>query len=339
MPIENEDQVLAGMISLVEQSRAPEVPRDESGKFVSAKPAEQAAPDSQNAQVEGQDAPVEQPAAEGEAEAQTDGATQEGSDTVETIEIDPDEPLFEQVLDVDGKKEAKKLSLKELQQGYLRQQDYTRKTQDLAKQRAQTQHETLQVKQEASKQYGEKLEVFQSLLTKTLASEVQGVDWNKLADEDPGQYVRLSNRVNQVNQLIQSIDGELKQAKSKEEQQKIETKQAKWRETVDVLQRDVPDWGTPLVEKLLLTGKNVYGVKAEEFDDAGMIKMLHDAMKYRDLAEKKVDVSKKIALVPKVMKPGAKKAAVDPSKQVFETVRKTGRAEDALPFFENLLKR
>lgn len=323
--MDSEDQVLAGLTALVEQSNPQPAPRDDRGRFAGNEPA----------QPEQAQAPEQQ---EQETTAETEQPAEQASAETDVIEIDPDEPLFDHELDVDGKKEVKKLSLREYQQGYLRQQDYTRKTQEVARQRAEVQEQARQAKVEATKEYAQKLDVIQAALVKVAAPELGTVDWDKLANEDPAEFVRLSNRATKLNQVLSAIETEKSAAakRAEEEEQKKHTET--WQRSLEVLQRDIPEWGTPLVEKLVTTGKNVYGVDPAQWRDAGMIKMLHDAMRYRDGQAKAPVTAKKIALAPKVLKPGAKQP-VNPSRSVFDAVRKTGKAEDALPFFEQILRK
>lgn len=242
----------------------------------------------------------------GQGEVEVTEAKQEAQPEPETIEIDPDAELFEMELDENGQKVSKKLALRELQKGYLRQSDYTRKTQDLARQRAEVQESTRQARQEAVKQYQEKLEQFQAALTKTVAPELGNVDWNKLATEDPFEYVRLSNRARQINEVLQAIESEkskaVEQSKSEEQQRKAE----RWNKTVEHLRESIPDWGQPVVQKLAKAAKEAGATEDQinSLDEAWIIKLAHKAALYDEL--KSTPVEKKVAVVPKVLKPGQK---------------------------------
>lgn len=324
--MDTEDQVISGFMAAMGQSDPQPAPRDDRGRFAGQQ---------QPAQAEQPPAEQEQ---QPEAEAvETDQPAEQEAEQTEVIEIDPDEPLFDHELEIDGKKELKKLSLREYQQGYLRQQDYTRKTQEVARQRAEVQEKERQAKVEATKEYAQKLDVIQAALVKVAAPELGSVDWNKLANEDPSEYVRLSNRATQLNQVLSAIETEKSAAakRAEEEEQKKHTET--WQRSLEVLQRDIPDWGTPLVEKLVTTGKNVYGVDPAQWRDAGMIKMLHDAMKFREGQTKAPVTAKKIALAPKVLKPGAKPMKQSPTSQALAQLKKTGSSDDALPIFEAML--
>ncbi len=283
----------------------------------------------ENAQVEGADAEEPQ-AAEKEEETQT-------------IEIDPDEALFEQQIDDGGKKVTQKLSLKELQQGYLRQSDYTKKTQELAKQRAEAQEQVRQATQTSLQQYSERLNQFQTALVKTVAPELANVDWNKLAAEDAFEYVRLSNRANQINQVLQAIENEKKTVKATLEEQEKKVNAEKWSKSVEILQQDIPEWGEPVAKRLAKAAQDA-GFTSDEvaqWNDHRLIKLAHKAAMYDDLQTKQATqkelVAKKIALVPKVLKPGAKPTST-PVGEAMKKLQKSGKPEDALPFFEALVR-
>ena len=59
---------------------------------------------------------------------------------------------------------------------------------------------------------------------------------------------------------------------------------------------------------------------------------------YDDAQTQKAPTAKKIALVPKVLKPGSKQPAKDPLNEARKKLAKSHRPEDALPFFEALVR-
>lgn len=287
--------------------------------------------DSSNAQVEG-------------AEAEEAQASSEEAEETQTIEIDPDEALFEQEIDQGGTKVKEKLSLKELQLGYLRQRDYTKKTEELAKHRAEAQEQARQANQVALKQYGERLNQLQAALVKTVAPELANVDWNKLATEDAFEYVRLSNRARQVNDVLQAIESEKRATSGSLKEQEEKAKAETWAKSQEILQRDIPDWGEPVAKRLAKAAQDA-GYTADEvgqWNDHRLIKLAHKAALYDDLNSKQASqekiVAKKIALVPKVLKPGPKPTPSTPVSEAMKRLQKSGKPEDALPFFEALVR-
>ena len=257
----------------------------------------------------------------------------------ETIEIDPDEPLFEQEIEEEGKKVAQKLSLKELQQGYLRQRDYTRKTQELARQRDELPKQVAKHVQELSTSYEKRLSELNGLVLKAVAEEFAGKDLNKLATEDPFEYVRVSNRARQINELLQVVqkEQEAETAKRKEAEQK--TTQEQWMKSLEILQRDIPEFGPAVVKRLIDTGEE-WGFSREEvsgWTDHRLVKMLHSLSERKAVEAKKPEVEKKVAVVTKVMKPGQPTKARGALQEARSQLKKTGKPEHALPFFEAML--
>lgn len=263
-------------------------------------------------------------------------AKAESSDDVQTIEIDPDEPLFEQEIEEDGKKVPQKLSLKELQQGYLRQRDYTKKTQELARQREELPKHIAKQSQELSSSYEKRLSELQGLVVKTVAAELADKDLNKLATEDPFEYVRVSNRARQLNELLQEIRKEQEGETSKRKEEEQKTARQKWSESLEILKRDIPDFGEPVVKRLLAAGEE-WGFSKDEvagWTDHRVIKMLHALTDKKAVETKRPEVEKKVAVVTKTLKPGQPPKNVSKMQEAKAKLRKSGKPEDALAIFE-----
>jgi hypothetical protein len=255
--------------------------------------------------------------AEPEQPTQSDSVTTHGQgevnitepeQSVETLEIDPEAELFEMELDDGGQKVTKKLSLKEFQRGYLRQSDYTRKTMDLARQRAEVQESVRQATQEASKQYLQKLEAYRDALVKTIEPEFANVDLRQLSNEDPFRWATLRQRMDDFNKQLQALDTERAQILERSKQEEQQRKAVEWSKTVEQLQQDIPDWGQPVVQRIVKAAKEAGATESEvnELDKGWVIKALHKAALYDDLQNKRPEVEKKVAVVTKTLKPGQK---------------------------------
>lgn len=295
-------------------------------------PQPEANPKPEAAQVEGADAPQQ---AEEQVETKEEPEQQEDA---QTIEIDPDEPLFEQEVEEEGKKVAQKLSLKELQQGYLRERDYRRKTQELARQREELPKLVAKQGQELSESYTKRLSELQAMVVKSVAADIHGKDLNQLATEDPFEYVRVSNRLRQIQELQQAIQKEqdTEASKRKEEEQKL--KAERWQKSLEILNRDIPDFGPPVVKRLIDSAEEWGFTKDEvsQWDDHRLIKMLHALSDKKAVETKKPEVAKKVAVVTKVLKPGQPQSRTAKD-EAFAKFRKSGKAEDALPIFERFV--
>lgn len=261
-------------------------------------------------------------------------------DQPETIEIDPDEPLFEQEIHEAGKKTTQKLSLKELQQGYLRQRDYTQKTQDLAKQRDELPKAYAKQMHDLSESYAKRLTELQQLAMKTVAAELDGVDWERLATDDPLGYPAKLERRLKLEKLLQTIQGEMKTATDRQSEEKNKSKSERWQKSLEILNRDIPDFGPDVAKRLIDAGKD-WGFEPQEiaeWDDHRLIKLLHSQLEKKAVESKRPEVEKKVALVTKTVKPGAKSANRTQISEDMARLKKTGKSEDALRVFQNLVR-
>lgn len=277
---------------------------------------------------------AEGPQAEAERKAAEEAAAAQQPQQ-DVIELDYEAPLFETTIKVDGGgDETLKLSLKDLQAGYMRQADYQRKTQEVAKMREEAQQSVKAEVDKVAQAYTQQLEATKMALIQLAAPELKDVNWSKLASDDPAEFVRLSARANDLKGTLQAIDGQIQQHRQKAEDEHKANLAKAVQESVETLQREIPGWNNELYASILKSGEE-YGFKREELSqvyDARVIKLLHDAMKQRQLQQAKPEVSKKVVTVPKVVKPGATGGA-NPQAQVADNaanrLAKTGKWRDA----------
>lgn len=281
--------------------------------------------------------PTEEAPQETEVQAEQ---PQEEVQQAETIELDPDEPLFEQEIEENGKKVTRKFSLNELQRGNMWQRDYTRKTQDLARQRDELAKAYAKQSQEYAESYSKRLTELQQLAMKTVAAELAGVDWERLAADDPLGYPAKFERRQKLQTLLQTIQAEMQQAESQASQQKTKSKAERWQKSLEILNRDIPDFGPDVAKKLIDAGKD-WGFEPQEiaeWDDHRQIKMLHALMDKKAVESKRPEVEKKVALVTKNLKPGAKTASRTKLSEDMAKLKKSGKDTDALAVFEALVR-
>lgn len=228
---------------------------------------------------------------------------------VEEIELDLDAPLMEiTVKTEDGRDETRKWSLAELRKSVMLEKDYRHKTAQLAREREAIPQEIQKNVQQLNQAYVERLNVVQNAVAKVYSEEIGNVDLNKLSRDDPAEFVRVTARANQLQQIFYTVQQEqanLKQQQDAAVQQELAKRVA---ESVEVLQRDIPNWSNEHYANLLKTGREVYGFKQEEIanvTDARMIKVLNDAYQYQALKASKPLVDKRLSVVPKVLKPSA----------------------------------
>ncbi|HEV8502923.1 MAG TPA: hypothetical protein VGR63_15215 [Casimicrobiaceae bacterium] len=189
-------------------------------------------------------------------------------------------------LTIDGR--PQRLSRAELIQGYLRQDDYSRKTQQTAEQHRKAQ-ETYQQFEGATRALQAKLAQY---VTEAGREFAEPVDWVALARQDPLGYQEKRARFEALRdaEAEQARLGQLRQA------QEAQRAEAMYRSGMEVLTRAVPGWRDPatrtkLQEDIRSYAKQV-GYTDEELAvpvlDPRQLIVLHDAMNYRRLAGRKV---------------------------------------------------
>ena len=268
-----------------------------------------------------------------EEAVETEAATQ----PEEEVEIDPDEKWIEveEVLE-GGAKEVKKYSLNELKAQRMMQADYQRKTAELARQREEVQTQLRQGVEKEREQFKQALDVQQRLVWSLAAQDLQNVDMDRLAAEDPAEYIRVQNRLNKFNQAIQGIQAE-QQKLAQQERDYLEKEVLP--KASEQVQRDIPNWGPELKQSLLKSGVENYGFTAEELQavvDPRMVKVLHDAYQYQQFKAQKPAADKKVVAAPKVLKPGTKQPKETGDAGALKRLKQTGRYQDAA---EAIMKR
>lgn len=223
----------------------------------------------------------------------------------------------------------------ELKSGYLKGRDYTQKTQAIAKERQELHAAQQKAVTEAQQQYASRLQLYEKALWQAMAPELQNVDWNQLARDDPAQWAAKTQAAANVNNILQAVKTEQERI-AQQQRAGLQARQAQMiQEARETLQREIPHWDAKLYEDVMKAGM-AYGFTQGEVTqmvDPRAIKVLHDAMKYRALQDAKPIAEKRVAAVPKVVKPGTSEktdANADKWSQNMTKLRKTGKDKDAL---------
>ena len=233
---------------------------------------------------------------------------------------------------------------KELKGALLRNQDYTRKTQEVAELR------------KAAEEKATFLEEVEQLRGKTFERAVKlsaidaqleqfnQVNWDQLAAADQSEYLRLDRMQQRLQRQRDEVQGEIQQAITQERQKTAEARQQMLSKGAAELARDIKGWGPQLMAALVDNSK-AYGFNESELAqiaDPRYVKALHDAYQWRKLQASKPAVEKKAAsakpmTVSSRSAPQAQREGI--SQQARQQLRKSGRAEDAERFFESILTR
>lgn len=269
--------------------------------------------------------------AEAEIEAvETEEVVNEEPET-EVVESSESDDVEDSVYLV-GDKEISLKRLKELEEGHLRQSDYTRKTMELAEQRKVLESNSAKVAELSSR-----LEERLSELEKSLASEVESVDWDELADLDPSEYLKKKSAIEKKQTAI-----------SKAQEEKTKLLQAKASEEVKLLHSKMPEWSGEKGEAVRKADSDLALKFAAELGftesdlntnvDHRFYLALIKAAKYDALKKQSPEVKKKVAQAPKVT-PANKVAKISQSQEALQRLRKTGSDKDALAALKMYLTR
>ena len=244
---------------------------------------------------------------------------------------------------VDGK--DVEVTLDELQAGYSRQADYTRKSQVLAEQRKKAEEELAATQQERQR-YISQLEQFTAQADSKL-DELKSTDWTKLKEEDPTEYMLKRDQYRELQENKRTVEEEQKNLQYKSQQEQ----QAKWQEELvrqqEIMAQRLPEWNDPTKGAKLKQDIKSFALKTgfseQEVDsliDARSVDVLHKAMLYDNLLAAKIS-NKKAKVVPKVTRPGSPptkgEISSDKVKAQRARLKKTGRVKDATSVIESLM--
>lgn len=269
----------------------------------------------------------------------SDETKDEQSEDSDETEEDEQPQVF--TVKVDGKEIE--VTLDELQQGYSRTQDYTRKTQQIAETRKAVEAEAAAIRAERE-QYAQLLGALQQQLE---SAGEQPVDWDRLYAEDPIEWVRqreLARDKQEKQAAIQSEQQRLSQLTQKQREEEFKATLAKESEA---LIQAIPEWkdaNKAKAEKALLIefGQKV-GYSEDElknvFDHRAVL-TLRKAALYDQMMSKRKDIKPVVNNGPRPVKPSAagRVSTTTEGTRAKQRLAKTGRVDDAARAIELLLK-
>jgi len=281
------------------------------------------------------------------------------SESVETEADNPDGLTADDLVDQDQTEESQtpgtytikvdgkdvEVTLDELQAGYSRQADYTRKSQVLAEQRKKADEELAATQQERQR-YLSQLEQFNTQADAKM-EELKATDWTKLKEEDLTEYMLKRDQYRELQENKRMVEDEQKNLVQKQQQEQ----QAKWNEELSrqqqLMAQRLPEWNDPDKGQKIKQSIKSYALKTgfteqevNSLIDARSVDVLHKAMLYDNLLAAKIS-NKKTKVVPKVTRPGspATKGEIsgDKVKAQRARLRKTGHVKDASSLLESIL--
>ena len=274
-------------------------------------------------------------------EEELEAAEEEDEPQEDQVEEEESEQPQLYTIKVDG--EETQVTLEELQNGYSRQRDYTRKTQELAQQRKAIEAQQQEVSQKDA--------IYSQLLPKmeaTLKGELENEpDWSALYEADPIAYVREKDIWNEKKQKLQAVQAEAQRL----QQESAMAQQQKLQQFVEYgnqqLLEQIPEWQDNEVaskEKMAIRdyGVNVLGYTPQEMDsvyDYRVLLGLRNAwLQHKTVQATKVKPTEKKAAA-RTARPGTSNVpkSTTPVKKARQKLAKTGKVQDAAKLFEQLL--
>ena len=217
------------------------------------------------------------------------------------------------------------VTVEELKLGYLRQSDYTRKTQNIAT-----------AKRDLETKSAEANATMNALMSAAGAdlSRFEGVNWEQVAIDTPDQYKQAKAAYEQTQSTYNYIKAQADQFQTEQQQQTDAANKASAAESLTVLKSSIPNWNNDLYYKIGEYALEL-GVSGDEFNkvsDHRLITALWKAMQF-DQA-KTVTAKKKIKPSATKTLSGSKadstKAVETESNRVTrERLKKTGSVNDA----------
>ena len=311
-----------------------------------AKPEKQQTEEQQNSpepteqESSTEDQPEEQEKMDAESQEE---ATEEVSQQEEQIETqEKQDSTAEPTYKVKVAGQEYDVTLDELRNGYSRDADYRRKTEELSYERKQFSSESEKQRQDYSTKLNE-LNQLMSVAQQQLNSEINSADLEKLYEEDPTEAARIEHRLRKkqekLNQAMEKTQLEQKKQFDsflKDQQTKLVTKMPEFND---------PEKASQLKTSMKTT-LNSYGFNDQEIAqvyDHRIVMLVNDAMKFRNLQKAKPNIAKKITKPGKVFTSGVKQTKSDINlkarKEKLSRLKKSGSVKDATSIFLDMINK
>lgn len=274
-----------------------------------------------------------------ESEIEEDLQDDEDEEEIIEDEVEPEN----YTIVIDG--EDIQVSRDELLNGYQRQADYTRKTQELASQRKQA-DEAFAQQHQAIEQQAQQMSVLTQQLQQMTQAD-QNINWDQLMDEDPAQYMRLKEQATQRQQALYQANQHqqylTQQAQAKQKQKHQEFVQAQY----DQLLTEWPEWkdtakATQGKQEInaYLTEHGFTTDEVSQLADFRTLKLIDKARKYDAIKSAQPAIKKRANKAPNVIKPRAGRSKSDASNDAFnkqmKRLKQSGSKDDAAAILANL---
>lgn len=283
--------------------------------------------------------------AAGDDELLTDADADSNETDPEQSEEDEDSEEEEQpqvfTVKVDGKEVE--VSLDELQKGYSRTQDYTRKTQQIAEVRKHAEAELQAVRAERE-QYAHLLGALEAQVQQATQPNI---DWERLYQEDPIEWVRQREVMRENQEKNAAIQSEKQRLSQLSQQEQMQQHQMVLQQEQEALVAAIPEWKDSkkaAAEKAMLVqfGQKA-GFSPDELKnvlDHRAVVLLRKAALYDQMVSKRGQIKPVTNNGPRPAKPGAAGRVSNNTEalRAQQRLAKTGRVDDAADAIYKLLK-
>lgn len=224
---------------------------------------------------------------------------------------------------IDGQEQE--LSLEEIRNGYQREADYRRKTQEVAEQRKQLEQRLAEADHQAQTRLQQLDDTIQ-LAARELNTEYQAINWQQLREEDPSEFsarqLEFQQRQGRLQQAYAQLQQERQQAQFQSQQKYQEFLQQEQQKLVQA----IPEWKDEEVAKKERNELREYAMNhgyseqdVNSIADHRQVTILRKAMLWDQLQKSKPEVENKVRRAPKIVPPGTQKAP-KPKPQAIEDV-------------------
>lgn len=285
--------------------------------------------DSDPADDEADDLASDEPE-EGNSDEATD-APADGEDDESKPEDDGKQQASDQKFKVtvkgdDGSDQTIEVDQAELVRGYQRQADYTRKTQALADHQRQAYDLATSKAAEFQQHYTREAQTVRAALHHLVGLR-SPEEMAQLSNTDPSGWVAEKQREQTIGALITRIDQSLQNEIAQAQQIDRERFQASQQRMAEVLKSEGFD--IPKMQDLAAGVTKTYGFSGEELrtiSDPRLVRMMRDAVAFRELKAKAPEVTKKAKDAPKLPAPRRSAPQSERATKVLDQRFRSGRA-------------
>lgn len=284
------------------------------------------------AYLDPQEPPKEEPDTELEPVAETaepEAEPEEKDDPTVTVKID-------------GK--AVEVKLSELKNGYQRQADYTRKTQEVSEVRRAAEAEFVKAQQERQT-YAQNLQRLQ-IQTEAALQQQQTTDWQALLETDPVEYLKQQRIAQEQQARLSQVYAEQQRVQQQDAYEAEQRQAQHLQDQREQLLAKIPSWKDETKAKAekaalrdFLLNEGYDEKTVASLADSRAVVIAREAMLYRQMVAKASAAAKKVSTLPtRVERPGVgDNPGMDKRSTAFQKLSRSGRVEDAAAVFANLL--